>query len=205
MKYHDETLGLQGRRVAAARAISRVAPAPFINLYVGIIISYFPPASIGPLLSPLESVVICLVLMVITPVSPIIVQARRGKVDLDVSTREMRAGFFAFSLLCYVAAYLVYWWFQCDVMRVLAAAYFAVTLGVLTATLRTKVSVHAAGVGGPGTALLYIYGMPALPVLVLWIAVVWARTTLRQHTVAQSVGGILIGIVITLTVYLLMY
>lgn len=205
LRYHDELLGLHGRRVSAARAISRVTPAPFINLYVGIIMSFFPPITLGPLLSPLESVMICLTLMVAAPVLPIVIQAYRGKVDLDVSAREMRLGFFAFSLLCYVAAYEVYWLFQCDIMRVLAAAYFGVTLGVMTATLRTKVSVHAAGVAGPGTALMCVYGMAALPVVILWIAVVWARRILRQHTLAQLVGGILIGIAVTLAVYWMMY
>jgi membrane-associated phospholipid phosphatase len=205
LKYHDEILGLEGRRVTVARAISRVTPAPFINLYVGIIMSFFPPATIGPLLAPLESVIICLILMVAAPVLPIVVQARRGKVDLDVSAREMRLRFFAFSLLCYVAAYEVYWWFQCDIMRILAAAYFGVTLGVMIATLRTKVSVHAAGVAGPGTALICVYGTVALPVVILWIAVVWARRILRQHTLLQLVGGILIGIAVTLAVYWLMY
>lgn len=205
LKYHDEILGLQGRRVGVARFISRTTPAPFINLYVGLIMSYFPPNTLGPFLNPLESVLICLIMMVATPVLPILMQARRGKVDLDVSVREMRMRFFSFSLACYVAAYAVYWWYQCDIMRVLAAAYFGVTLGVMLATLRTKVSVHAAGVAGPGTALMYVYGMIATPVVILWIAVVWARTLLRQHTLAQSLGGILIGVAVTLTVYLMVY
>jgi membrane-associated phospholipid phosphatase len=205
LKYHDEILGLQGRRVAVARFVSRTTPAPFINLYVGIIMSYFPPNTLGPFLSPSESLLICLIMMVATPVLPILIQARRGKVDLDVSVREMRTRFFLFSLACYVAAYAVYWSYQCDVMRVLAAAYFGVTLGVMLATLRTKVSVHAAGVAGPGTALIYVYGMAALPVVILWIAVVWARRTLRQHTLAQLVGGMLIGIAVTLAVYWMMY
>ncbi|RDE16325.1 MAG: hypothetical protein C4K47_01720 [Candidatus Thorarchaeota archaeon] len=205
MKYHDEILGLQGHRAGVARAISRVAPAPFVNLYVGIIMSCFSPITLGPFLTPFTSVIICLVLMVVAPVSPIVIQAHRGKVDLDVSAREMRLRFFAFSLLCYVAAYVVYWWLQCDIMRVLAAAYFGVTSAVMITTLRTKISVHAAGVGGPGTALLFVYGMAALPVVILWIAVVWARTTLRQHSLAQSVGGILIGMAVTLAVYSLLY
>ena len=205
VKYYDETLGLTGRRVLLARVISRVVPAPFVNLYVALIMSYFPPKSLGPHLNPLSIVLICLVLMVVLPLSPIVYQARRGKVDLDVSTREMRLRFFMFSLVCYALAYVVYWIFQCDLMSVLAAAYFGVTLAVMISTLRTKVSVHAAGVGGPGAALLYVYGMLAVPVLALWVAVVWARTFLKQHTLLQSVAGLLIGAIVTYFVYALLY
>ncbi len=205
MKYYDETLGLTGRRVLLARVISRVVPAPFVNLYVALIMSHFPPKSLGPYLNPLSIVLICLVLMVVLPLSPIVFQAWRGKVDLDVSTREMRLRFFMFSLVCYALAYVVYWIFQCDLMSVLAAAYFGVTLAVMISTLRTKVSVHAAGVGGPGAALLYVYGMLAVPVLALWVAVVWARTFLKQHTLLQSVAGLLIGAIVTYFVYALLY
>ncbi len=205
MKYYDETLGLTGRRVLLARAISRVVPAPFVNLYVTLIMSYFPPESLGPYLNPLSVVLICLALMVVLPLSPIVFQAWRGKVDLDVSTREMRLRFFMFSLVCYALAYVVYWFFQCGLMSVLAAAYFGVTLAVMISTLRTKVSVHAAGVGGPGAALLYVYGVLAVPVLALWVAVVWARTFLKQHTLAQSVAGLVIGAIVTYFVYALLY
>ncbi|RDE15885.1 MAG: hypothetical protein C4K49_05415 [Candidatus Thorarchaeota archaeon] len=205
LKYYDETLGLTGRRVLLARVISRVVPAPFVNLYVTVIMSYFPPKSLGPYLSPLSIVLVCLVFMVVLPLSPIVFQAWRGKVDLDVSAREMRLRFFVFSLVCYTFAYVIYWLFQCSLMSVLAAAYFGVTLAVMISTLRTKVSVHAAGVGGPGTALLYVYGMLAVPVLVLWVAVVWARAYLKQHTLVQSVAGLAIGAIVTYFVYAFLY
>ena len=205
MQFGDERLDLKGNRVAVARIVSRLTAAPLFNLYVALIIAAASPIGLGPSMTPVTVILVCIVLMVVLPIMPIVLQASRGVVDLDVSSREMRTRFFAFALVCYVVAYLVYWAGQCDVMRVLAAAYFFVTSGVTIATLKWKVSVHAAGVAGPSTAMMYMYGFLASPVVAVWLAVIWARTALKQHTLPQGVAGVLLGVLITATVYLVMY
>ncbi len=205
MKYGDQLLDLKGRRVTIARIISRITPAPLVNLYVGILFSFFSPIGLGPTLAPSYSLLICVWLMVILPIVPIFYSAFKGTVDLDVSERESRPIFFVFSLCCYVSAFGIYLLTQCHIMSTLALAYFSVTLGVLVASFRTKASVHAAGVGGPGTALIFVFGPPALLVILVWIAVVWARTVLQQHTIQQSVLGLVIGIVVTTIVYVGFY
>ncbi|MHA1943453.1 MAG: hypothetical protein ACW96M_03555, partial [Candidatus Thorarchaeota archaeon] len=124
MKYHDEILALEGRSVAVSRVISRVTPAPLINLYVGIIFSVASPIGLGPVLDPFSSILICLVIMVILPIVPIVYEAWKGNVDLDVSVKESRTRFFIFSMLCDVLAYSVYGYFGCHIMSTLAAAYF---------------------------------------------------------------------------------
>jgi membrane-associated phospholipid phosphatase len=90
-------------------------------------------------------------------------------------------------------------------MLVLAISYFTVTLGVMIFTFHSKVSVHAAGVSGPGTYLLIVYGVVALPVLIIWIAVVWARLTLQQHTIREALTGLCLGILITFITYTMFY
>ena len=144
MKYHDEILELKGARVTISRGISRLTPAPLINLYVGIIFSLASPIGLGPILNPLSSILICLVVMVILPITPIVYEAWKGNVDLDVSERESRTKFFAFSMMCDVIAFVVYGYFNCHIMSTLAAAYFSVTTGVLLVSLRSKISVHGA-------------------------------------------------------------
>ncbi|MHA1926469.1 MAG: hypothetical protein ACW974_11185, partial [Candidatus Thorarchaeota archaeon] len=59
--------------------------------------------------------------------------------------------------------------------------------------------------GGPGTALLIVYGWTAWPVTILWIAVIWSRTVLKQHSLSQSFAGVMLGILITLPTYWLLY
>ncbi len=205
MKFNDELLDLDGRHVVIARVVSRITPAPIFNIYVAIIIVFTSPIGLGPVLGPLEALIICILSMVIAPITPIIYSAWRGHVDLDVSQRQLRTKFFAFSLGCYIVAIAIYSLLQCHVLSVLAAAYLTVTAAVMIATLKTKISVHAAGVGGPGTALVYMYGPIMVPIVFIWAAVVWARTVLRQHTIAQGVAGIIIGLVVTLTTYIILY
>jgi membrane-associated phospholipid phosphatase len=206
VKFGDELLNLEGRKIAIARIVSRLTGAPLINLYVGIIFTIiFPTQTIGLILHPVTALIICILMMVILPVSPIIYEAYRGNVDLDVSTQEVRTPFFLFAILCYVMAFIVYYIFTSPLMYTLSAAYIGVTTGVMLANVRSKVSVHTAGIAGPGTALIYIYGLPALIVVVFWIIVVWSRVVLKQHNIAQSIAGIIIGIIITLAVYSFLY
>lgn len=205
MKYHDELLELEGAKVTISRIVSRLTPAPLINLYVGIIFSLASPIGLGPILGPLSSFIICLVIMVILPIFPIVLEAWRGNVDLDVSDRGSRTKFFIFSILCYALAFVVYRYYECHIMSTLAAAYFSVTLGVLLVSIRWKISVHGAGVGGPGAALIYVYGLFALSVVIVWAIVIYSRVTLRQHTPTQSIAGVSIAVVISWVTYVLLY
>ncbi|MFX1369816.1 MAG: hypothetical protein ACFFAY_14570 [Promethearchaeota archaeon] len=205
MYFGDEVLDLSGRQVTAARVVSRLTSAPLINLYVAIIMILWSPIGLGPVLDPYAAFAICLFWMVILPVVPIVNSALLGKTDLDVSTKENRAKFFAFSLLCYAFAFLAYLNASCLIMSSLAAAYFTVTTSIMVATFRTKVSVHGAGVGGPGTALLYVFGVVALPVVLVWIAVIWARPILKQHSTSQTVAGVVIGMIVTALTYFLIF
>lgn len=205
LKYNDERLVSTGAGIQIARLISRLTPAPLINLYVGLIMVYASPIGLGPILTQASALLTLILGMVIFPIIPIIHSAWRGHIDLDVSLRESRAKFFAFSLLCYAIVYSIFSLAECLVLAVLSAAYFTVTLGVMIATFKTKVSVHGAGVGGPGAALLIVYGWIAWPVIILWSAVIWSRTALKQHSLAQSIAGVLLGIVITVPTYWLLY
>ncbi|MFW9912823.1 MAG: hypothetical protein ACFFEU_10140 [Candidatus Thorarchaeota archaeon] len=205
LKFNDESLDITGTGIQIARIVSRLTPAPLINLYVGVIMVYTSPIGLGPILNPASALLILILGMVIPPIIPIILSAWRGHIDLDVSLRENRAKFFAFSLLCYAIVYSIFSLAECLILAVLSAAYFTVTSGVMIATLKTKVSVHGAGVGGPGTALIIVYGWIVWPVIILWIAVIWSRTVLKQHSFAQSIAGVLLGILITVPTYWLLY
>jgi membrane-associated phospholipid phosphatase len=205
LKYGDELLDLKGKRVALARVISRLTPAPLINFYVGIIFSFYSPIGLGSILSPLSNILLCVVLMVILPITPILYSARKGVVDLDVSDWESRTKYFLFSLPFYALAFLVYVTLDCMIMSALAAAYFTVTSGVTLANQKSKVSVHAAGIGGPGTALIIVFGWIAVPITLVWILVIWSRTVLEQHSFVQSVVGVLLGVIITLCTYPFVY
>lgn len=205
LKFNDESLDITGTGIQIARIVSRLTPAPLINLYAGVIMAYTSPIGLGPILNPASALLILILGMVILPIIPIILSAWRGHIDLDVSSRENRAKFFAFSLVCYGIVYVIFSSANCLVLATLSAAYFTVTSGIMITTLRTKVSVHGAGVGGPGTALLIVYGWIAWPIIILWTAVIWSRIVLKQHSLAQAIAGVMLGILITVPTYWLLY
>ncbi|MHA1908292.1 MAG: hypothetical protein ACW98Y_13420 [Candidatus Thorarchaeota archaeon] len=206
MKFADEHLELPGYQAKLARAISRLTPAPLFDLYVGIIFVFSSPIGLGPILTPWFALLICIIFMVTLPVVPIVYAAWRGKVDLDVSEQAMRGRFFLYAIVFYVIAFDIYTIASCDVLAWLSAAYITVTAGVMMATKWSKVSVHTAGVGGPGTALFFIYGVLAWPVVLVWVLVVWSRVYLRQHSFLQALVGLILSILITMVTYfILMY
>jgi membrane-associated phospholipid phosphatase len=181
-----------------------LTPAPLFDLYVGIIFVVSSPIGLGPILSPWVALLICIIFMVTLPVVPIVYEAWRGKVDLDVSEQALRGKFFLYAIIFYVIAFDIYTVASCDVFAWLSAAYITVTTGVMIANKWSKISVHAAGVGGPGTALFFIYGLFAWPVILVWTLVVWSRVYLQQHSLKQALGGILLSIVITMVTYLIL-
>ncbi|MCX6648307.1 MAG: hypothetical protein NTV61_02820 [Candidatus Bathyarchaeota archaeon] len=77
----------------------------------------------------------------------------------------------------------------------LMACYFVNGMVLMVITLKWKISIHASGVTGPFTALVYILGGVMLPLLLVVIPVAWARVELKAHTVMQvAVGAILSGV-----------
>ncbi len=205
VRFGDDHLTIEDKSVRIARAVSRAAAAPLFNLYTVIVIVILSPDQLGPLLDSLSAVMICVVLMVTMPVAPILLSAHRGYTDLDVSEQSKRGKFFLFSVGCYALAWWAYTTLQCHILAVLAAGYVGVSSSLLLLNLRTKVSVHAAGVSGPGTALIYMYGPLASVVTIIWILVVWSRVVLVQHTLRQGALGIATGAIVTFAVYVLMY
>lgn len=188
-----------------ARIVSRLTPAPLFNLYVGIVISFSSPIGLGPVLDSFSALTLCILFMVILPVTPIVIEAWRGLVDLDVSDQTMRTRFFLYALAFYGMSTFLYWYFQCQVMMVLSLAYITVTTGIMIATRWSKVSVHCAGVGGPSTAIMIIYGIVGFIVIPIWVAVVWSRPVLQQHSLGQSIIGLALSIIITVCTYLVFW
>jgi hypothetical protein len=74
----------------------------------------------------------------------------------------------------------------------LMACYFVNGLVLMVITLKWKISIHASGITGPFTALVYLLGAVMLPLLLVVIPVAWARVELKAHTIWQvAVGAVL--------------
>ena len=86
-----------------------------------------------------------------------------------------------------------------------AINYTCITLGLLliNVVIKYKASGHAAGVAGPVGALVYLFGLPATPIIALLPLVSWARVRAKGHDLMQTVVGSILSLGITILTFLI--
>ena len=84
-------------------------------------------------------------------------------------------------------------------------SYVFVTSAVFIINLFWKISAHSAGVAGPTTALVYVFGPSLIPLYVLTLLVMWVRLKIKVHNLKQLIAGALIAIFITSLVYTILW
>lgn len=132
---------------------------------------------------------------VIGPLLFLVWQVHRGQVtDLDVHFRQQRK----WAFLVTIVSLLLLW-----AIMVLSGAPALLLLMVSTGlvqwiaiyliTLRWKISVHSTSISGVALFMLWVFGLPATPVVLAVPLVGWSRVKLRRHTPTQVVAGALLG------------
>ena len=188
-----------------AGLVSKVLTPQLISLLVVIIFAFASPTGTGPLLNSLQCFLLGVVFIVVLPISPVIVAYARGKVDIWVSSREARTFYFILAILTYFIGALIFLYGESISMYAISLTYALVTLAVALINLKWKISVHTAGVSGPSTALVYVYGVIALSFVALIVLVIWSRVKLKAHTTGQSLAGAIVAMFVALGVYLVVY
>jgi membrane-associated phospholipid phosphatase len=149
--------------------------------------------------------VIGLATLCVLPFLPIAYEVRTGEIDLDVSDLKKRVPLYLPGLVWYAIGASVFWILNSKIMFVIALAYLCVASTTFTITLVWKISTHAAGIAGPTTALVFVFGPWVLPLYLLSIMMVWSRVKLGAHTLNQAVAGLLVAIAVTSCVYYISY
>ncbi|MFB0559715.1 MAG: hypothetical protein ACETWM_00595 [Candidatus Lokiarchaeia archaeon] len=188
-----------------ADLVSKILTPQLISLVVVLIFAFASPTGTGPLLNSLQCFLIGVVFVVVLPISPVLVSYALGKVDIWVSSREARTFYFMLAILTYFIGAIIFFYEQSVSMYAISLTYAFVTLAVALINLRWKISVHTAGVSGPSTALVYVYGLVGLSSIALIVLVIWSRVKLKAHTTSQSIAGAIVAMFVTLGVYTLVY
>jgi membrane-associated phospholipid phosphatase len=89
-----------------------------------------------------------------------------------------------------------------EIFITVAINYTCITIGLLliNVLLKYKASGHAAGVAGPISAMIYLFGLPATPLLALLPLVSWARIRAKGHNFLQTVVGSALSLGITVLI-----
>ncbi|MBO3800188.1 MAG: hypothetical protein FGF52_03950 [Candidatus Brockarchaeota archaeon] len=121
----------------------------------------------------------------------------RGKTDMFMSERTRRPKHFIPGLLSYAVSMYLFKSKSMNLLAITSASYFFTSLILLILTLKTKVSVHVAGLATIGILFSNYYGILGMIFLMLLPALAWARVHTGEHTYRQTVLGALVGLTVT--------
>ncbi|MGB7540249.1 MAG: hypothetical protein WBM17_17035 [Anaerolineales bacterium] len=146
-----------------------------------------------------------LTLLIVTgiPLAYLWIGRKRGWVsDMEMTRRSERPRFILVSLGSDALALLLLWAAQGpQLLTIIVLTYLCLAVTMLTISSFWKISLHMAGVGGFSTALLFVFGLPALLAFLSLPLVAWARLHRRKHTPAQLAAGAIAGTLITSLVF----
>ena len=138
-----------------------------------------------------------LTLLIVTgiPLAYLLIGRKRGWVsDMELSRREERPRFILISLSADVLALLIlYLLGGPHLLTVIVLTYFCLAIVMFSISNFWKISMHMAGVGGFSTALVFVFGTPALCAYLSLLLVAWARLHRRKHTIPQLIAGAAAG------------
>lgn len=176
-------------RQRIASYVSAALNAPLIALltFVPLIISQNHPDSI-------LLIFITTMFGAILPLSSTYYLVKKGIIpDMYASDRDSRKEPFLWAMASYITGVTVLLYVKAPFgVTALMACYFVNAIVMLFITLKWKISIHAVGVTGPITALVFELGAKMLPFFLLMLPVAWARLELKAHNKLQvAIGAIL--------------
>jgi len=183
--------------------LSLLVSAPATAAMLSFVFSFYSPVGTGSI-GGMQSFLLGVIFLSVVPTLTILYFYKKGIVDIELSERRLRTPFYAIGLMSQIIAAAAFYSIQDRIMFVTAMAYAIVTSLMMFVNLKWKISAHASGVAGPVTALYSVFGSQVLPLYLLLLPVFALRLKLKAHNIWQLIGGTVLALVVTLTVYKMM-
>ena len=183
------------------KLLSCILMPPMIALYAIVSFSLFSPIGLGSL-NAFSSIAIGVVFLVLVPLGSAY-YFNRGNIDVD--KKEDRVIPYLVGIVSYLIASSIFWLLNAHIMFVISMAYVFVTSAISIINIFWKISAHTAGVAGPTTALIYVFGLNLIPLYALTLLVIWIRLKLKAHNMLQLMTGAIVAIFITSLVYTILW
>ncbi len=146
---------------------------------------------------------VSLVFLTIVPALSLLFYIPRRNEAWTSTEKRQRVMSFVFMAVSYPIGYAILKILHAPVIfEAITLAYVMVVLGLILINIFFKASGHAAGVAGPVSALIYLYGLIAAPLLALIPLTMWARVKSKGHTLSQTIVGTILSAAITVTILL---
>lgn len=187
------------------RIVSRIFSAPIFSFCVVPLFAYFPGEGLGQL-DPLSSVLIGWIFLGCVPLSVIFYAKMAGwSEDFSIPRRGKRTRVFLLVIASYLVSASIFLHFSNHLMFMISLAYVTVTTCMTLVNVFWKISIHAAGIAGPTTALVYVFGAEFSLLYLFLIPVSVSRFRLKVHSKLQLLAGAILSMIVTFLVYLALY
>ena len=135
----------------------------------------------------------------ILPLSSTYYLLRKGIIkDIYATDRSTRTEPFLWAMASYLLGVTALMLVEAPfAVTALMSCYFGNAIVMLLITLKWKISIHAVGVSGPITALVFQLGMKMVPFFILLLPVSWARLELKAHDKRQVAAGAILSSFLT--------
>ncbi len=129
---------------------------------------------------------------------------KEKRVDIDITKREDRIiPLMLASLGALFGGYLIATRLHNDTLLLMSNILVAMLVSLTIITFQWKISLHSATYSALTTLLVAFAGGYFAFLYVGLLAIGWARITLKQHTLAQVIGGSMIGAGVTTVIMFL--
>jgi membrane-associated phospholipid phosphatase len=188
------------RRLRVARLVGELLSPPPILVVLALVVAWdsSPTPGVAVLWGGIAAVFAS-----VLPYAIILRGVRRGRLsDENLSLREerIRFGVVAITSILVGLAVLVAFDAPAEMVALLASIAVGVACGWVV-TLWWKISVHAAIAAGAATVLLLVLGTALLAAWPFVALIAWARVQVGDHTPAQVLAGVALGVVVNATIF----
>jgi membrane-associated phospholipid phosphatase len=144
---------------------------------------------------------VSLIFLTVVPALSLLFYIPRRNEPWSSTEKRQRIMSFVFMAASYPIGYALLKVFHAPaIFEAVMLSYVMVVLGLILINLFFKASGHAAGVAGPVSAMIYLYGLVATPLIALIPLTMWARVRAKGHTLSQTIVGTILSAAITITV-----
>lgn len=146
---------------------------------------------------------VSLIFLTVVPALSLLFYIPRRNEAWTSTEKRQRVMSFVFMAVSYPIGYVLLKILHAPlVFEAIMLAYVMVVLGLILINIFFKASGHAAGVAGPVSALIYLYGLVATPLIALIPLTMWARVKAKGHTLSQTIVGTILSAAITVAILL---
>ena len=188
------------RRLRLARAVSELLSPPQLLLVLVLAVAW--QSSPNPGMAAVWGGTAALFAGVL-PIALLVRGVRQGRLsDRHISLREQRIRFGILVIASTLAglAALASLDAPARMIAVLASTAVGEVVGWVV-TLWWKISAHAAIAAGAATVLLLVFGAPMLAAWPVVALVAWSRIQVGDHTPAQVLAGVALGVAVNAAVF----